>query len=225
MEALAGFFHEYAPMLWQGLGETCLMTFGALLCSYALGLPLGVLLTLTAPGGMWRRKRLHALLGTITDVGRSVPFLILMLALIPFTRLVAGTTIGPRAALVPLVAGAAPFVARLVESALAQVDPNLVESTRAWGATPLQTAWRVLLPEAAPALVRGLAITGVTLTAYSAMAGAVGAGGLGDIAIRYGYHRYEYGVMMATLVLLILFVQLLQGVCALVARRMEERVR
>ena len=213
MEALAGFFHEYAPMLWQGLGETCLMTFGALLCSYALGLPLGVLLTLTAPGGMWRRKRLHALLGTITDVGRSVPFLILMLALIPFTRLVAGTTIGPRAALVPLVAGAAPFVARLVESA------------RAWGATPLQTAWRVLLPEAAPALVRGLAITGVTLTAYSAMAGAVGAGGLGDIAIRYGYHRYEYGVMMATLVLLILFVQLLQGVCALVARRMEERVR
>ena len=183
MEALAEFFHEYAPMLWQGLGETCLMTFGALLCSYALGLPLGVLLTLTAPGGMHRRKRLHALLGTITDVGRSVPFLILMLALIPFTRLVAG------------------------------------------GATPLQTAWRVLLPEAAPALVRGLAITGVTLTAYSAMAGAVGAGGLGDIAIRYGYHRYEYGVMMATLVLLILFVQLLQGVCALVARRMEERVR
>ena len=158
MEALAGFFHEYAPMLWQGLGETCLMTFGALLCSYALGLPLGVLLT-------------------------------------------------------------------LVESALAQVPPNLVESARAWGATPLQTAWRVLLPEAAPALVRGLAITGVTLTAYSAMAGAVGAGGLGDIAIRYGYHRYEYGVMMATLVLLILFVQLLQGVCALVARRMEERVR
>lgn len=147
MEALAEFFHEYAPMLWQGLGETCLMTFGALLCSYALGLPLGVLLTLTAPGGMWRRKRLHALLGTITDVGRSVPFLILMLALIPFTRLVAGTTIGPQAALVPLVAGAAPFVARLVESALAQVDPNLVESARAWGATPLQIAWRVLLPE------------------------------------------------------------------------------
>ena len=115
MEALAGFFREYAPMLWQGLGETCLMTFGALLCSYALGLPLGVLLTLTAPGGMHRRKRLHALLGTITDVGRSVPFLILMLALIPFTRLVAGTTIGPRAALVPLVAGAAPFVARRME--------------------------------------------------------------------------------------------------------------
>lgn len=115
MEALAEFFHAYAPMLWQGLGETCLMTFGALLCSYALGLPLGVLLTLTAPGGMHRRKRLHALLGTITDVGRSVPFLILMLALIPFTRLVAGTTIGPRAALVPLVAGAAPFVARRME--------------------------------------------------------------------------------------------------------------
>ena len=225
MEALVGFFREYGPMLGQGLGETCLMTFGALAGSYALGLPLGVLLTLTGPGGMHRCKRLHGLLGAIADVGRSVPFLILMLALIPFTRLVAGTTIGPRAALVPLVAGAAPFVARLVESALQQVPPELVESARAWGATPLQTAWRVLLPEAAPALMRGVAITGVTLTAYSALAGVVGAGGLGDIAIRYGYHRYEYGVMLATLAVLIVFVQLIQGLCGLLARRMEERVR
>ena len=212
-------------VLLEGLGATLYMVAGSTIFSYLLGLPLGVLLYTTGKGGIHENLPLNRALGWIVNIGRSIPFIILIIALIPFTRLVAGTTIGPRAALVPLVAGAAPFVARLVESALAQVDLDLVESARAWGATPLQTAWRVLLPEAAPALVRGLAITGVTLTAYSAMAGAVGAGGLGDIAIRYGYHRYEYGVMMATLVLLILFVQLLQGVCVLVARRMEERVR
>ena len=223
MEALAEFFHEYAPMLWQGLGETCLMTFGALLCSYALGLPLGVLLTLTAPGGMHRRKRLHALLGTITDVGRSVPFLILMLALIPFTRLITGTSIGPTAAIVPLVIGAAPFVARMVETSLKEVDAKVVEAAQTMGATGWQIVWKVLLPESVPSLIRGTSISTITLIGYSAMAGTVGGGGLGDIAIRYGYQRYQQDVMIVTIILLVIIVQLIQFAFGLLASAIDKR--
>ncbi len=217
------FFREYGTMLLQGAGETLYMTAGALFFSYLLGLPLGVLMALTAPGGLRPNRALNGLLEWLTGLTRSIPFVILMIAVIPLTRLIAGTSIGPTAAIVPLVIGAAPFAGRMVESALKEADPAAVESVQAMGATNWQIVRKALLPEAAPALLRGCSITAVTLTGYSAMAGIVGGRGLGDIAIRYGYHRYEYGVMLATILLLACIVQAIQWTFDLLVRRIDKR--
>ena len=217
------FFREYGTMLLQGAGETLYMTAGALFFSYLLGLPLGVLMALTAPGGLRPNRALNGLLEWLTGLTRSIPFVILMIAVIPLTRLIAGTSIGPTAAIVPLVSGAAPFAGRMVESALKEADPAAVESVQAMGATNWQIVRKALLPEAAPALLRGCSITAVTLTGYSAMAGIVGGRGLGDIAIRYGYHRYEYGVMLATILLLACIVQAIQWTFDLLVRRIDKR--
>lgn len=218
------FWMEYGPMLAQGALETLYMTAGALLFSYLLGLPLGVLTAVTAPEGLRPNRAVSGLLEWLVGLGRSVPFVILMIAVIPLTRLIAGTSIGPTAAIVPLVIGAAPFAGRMVESALKEADPAAVESAQAMGATNWQIICKVLLPEAAPALLRGCSITAVTLVGYSAMAGIVGGRGLGDIAIRYGYHRYEYGVMLVTILLLAAIVQAIQGLCALLVRRIDKRL-
>lgn len=217
------FFQEYGTMLLQGAGETLYMTAGALFFSYLLGLPLGVLMALTAPGGLRPNRGLNGLLEWLTGLTRSIPFVILMIAVIPLTRLIAGTSIGPTAAIVPLVIGAAPFAGRMVESALKEADPAAVESVQAMGATNWQIVRKALLPEAAPALLRGCSITAVTLTGYSAMAGIVGGRGLGDIAIRYGYHRYEYDVMLATILLLACIVQAIQWTFDLLVRRIDKR--
>ena len=210
-------------MLLQGTGETLYMTMISSLFAYLIGLPLGVLLIVTARGGIRPHPALNTVLGWIVNIGRSIPFIILMVALIPFTRLVVGRSIGPTAAIVPLVVAAAPFVARLVESSLAEVDPRVVEAAKTMGATNWQIVYKVLLPESVPSLVRGMSITTITLIGYSAMAGAVGGRGLGDIAVRYGYHRYQPDVMIITIILLVIIVQIIQFLFNLLAKCIDKR--
>ncbi len=216
---------DYAPMLGQGTLETLYMTVVSVLFSYILGLPLGVLVVITGKNSLKSMPKLNAVLGWIVNIGRSIPFIILMVALIPFTRMVVGKSIGSTAACVPLIIGAAPFVARLVETSLEELDYGVIEAAKAMGATNWQIIYKVMLPEAVPSLVRGVSIATITLIGYSAMAGAVGGGGLGDIAIRYGYHRYEYEVMLITIVLLVIIVQIIQSVFNLVARSIDKRNR
>ena len=201
------FFMEYKDMLFEGSYETLLMTFASTLFAYVIGLPLGVTMVITDVHGISPQKTLNTVLGTIINIGRSIPFVILIVAVIPLTRFIVGKAIGPVAAIVPLTIAAAPFVARMVETALQEVDPGVVEAAKTMGATNWQIASKVLLPEAVPSLIRGFSITTITLIGYSAMAGAFGAGGLGDIAIRYGHHRYQADVMWVTVVLIVVIVQ------------------
>ena len=212
-------------VLLEGLGATLYMVAGSTIFSYLLGLPLGVLLYTTGKGGIHENLPLNRTLGWIVNIGRSIPFIILIIALIPFTRLVAGKSIGPTAAIVPLVIGAAPFVARLVEQSLQEVDTGVIEAAKCMGATRLQIILQVLLGESLPSLIRGLSITAITLIGYSAMAGTVGAGGLGDIAIRYGYYRYQTEVMLFTILLLVLLVCLIQFLFGFTANRIDKRNR
>ncbi|NMO56082.1 ABC transporter permease [Actinoplanes sp. TBRC 11911] len=182
------------------------------------GLLIGVLLVLTARGGLLPARPVHAVLGLVVNVTRSLPFVILLVAIIPFTRALVGTTIGTTAAIVPLTIGAIPFFARLVETSIREVTPDVVAAAVAMGASRRQIVAKVLLREARPGLIAGLTITVVALLGYSALAGVVGGGGLGDLAIRYGYQRFETGVMVATVIVLIVFVQLVQSVGDLIVR-------
>lgn len=191
-------------------GETLYMTGLAALFVLACGLPLGVLLVVTDRGGIWERPLLNRVLGVVVNVGRSVPFIILMVAVVPITRLIVGTTIGTTAAIVPLVIAAVPFMGRVVEQSLREVDPGLVEAALAMGSTGRQIIFKVLIPEALPSLIRGTALMIISLLGYSAMAGAVGGGGLGDLAVKYGYMRFRTDVMLGCLVVLIILVQLIQ---------------
>jgi D-methionine transport system permease protein len=214
---------EWAPRFWQATLETFAMVGVATLFTVLAGLPLGVLLVLTDRGGLLPAPVLHRALGLVVNVGRSLPFIILLVVVLPLTRLIVGTSIGTAAAIVPLALAAIPFFARVVEAALREVDPGLVEAAHAMGCPPGQIVRKVLLPEALPALVLGLTITVISLIGYSAMAGAVGGGGLGDLAIRYGYQRFETGVMVATVVLLLLLVQGLQLGGNTIAQRLSRR--
>ncbi|MFC4071206.1 methionine ABC transporter permease [Actinoplanes subglobosus] len=211
---------EVLELLNVGLQETAWMVGVSALLTAVGGLVVGVLLVLTDKG---RLRPLNAVLGAIVNVGRSLPFIILLVAVIPFTRAVVGTTIGTDAAIVPLTIGAIPFFARIVESALREVPPDVVAAATAMGATRTQIVGKVLLREALPGLVAGLTITVIALVGYSAMAGVVGGGGLGDLAIRYGYQRFETEVMIATVIALVLFVQLVQMVGDLLVRRLSHR--
>ena len=175
------------------------------------GLPLGVALTVTGPHGIRPNRTVNRVLGWIVNVGRSIPFIILMVAIMPFTKLVVGTKIGVKGAIVPLVVSAAPFIARMVETSLAEVDAGVVEAAQSMGASTLQIIWKVYLPEAKPSLVLGGAISIVTILAYTAIAGTVGAGGLGDIAVRYGHQRFITSVMWVTVVILVVMVQVVQS--------------
>ena len=212
-------------MLMEGAGETLYMTFVSALFAYVLGLPLGVALIITDKNGLKPMKALNTVLGWIVNIGRSIPFVILMLAIAPFTRLIVGKAFGTTATIVPLVIAAAPFVARMVEQSLSEIDHGVVEAARTMGASTFQIVWKVLLPESVPSLIRGVAVTVITLVGYSAMAGALGGGGLGDIAVRYGMHRYQYDVMMLTLVLIIIIVQVIQVFFDIVAKRIDKRSR
>lgn len=214
---------EYLPMLLEGSGETLTMVFASALFAYALGVPLGVALIVTDKNGLHPLPGFNAALGWVVNIGRSIPFVILMLVISPLTRLIVGKAYGTTATVVPLVVAAAPFVARMVEQSLKEIDPGVVEAARTMGATSWQIVWKVLLPESIPSLVRGAAVTVITLVGYSAMAGALGGGGLGDIAVRYGMHRYEYDVMILTLVFIIVIVQVIQVVFDLVAKRIDKR--
>jgi ABC-type methionine transport system permease subunit len=194
----------------------------AVLCG-AGGLALGILLVVTAPGRILSAPAIHKVLTVLTNVGRSIPFIIIVVAVVPFTRLVVGTSIGTNAAIVPLVIGAVPYVARLVEAALIEVDPGVIEAVIAMGATPLQLIGKAYMPEAIPALLRALTIMSITLIGYSAMAGAIGGGGLGDLAIRYGYQRFRPDVMLATVIVLVVIVQSVQFAGDSLAKRFDRR--
>lgn len=193
------------------------------LVAAALGIPLGVLLYVTRPGQILARPALNGILGIVTNIGRSIPFIILMVAIIPFTRLVVGSSIGTNAAIVPLTIAAIPFVARLVEGALNEVSPGLIEAAQSMGATPYQIITKVLLPEARGGIITGLTITVVTLVSYSAMAGAVGGGGLGDLGIRYGYNRFNPVVMLITVAILVVMVQGFQSLGDTLVRKADHK--
>lgn len=218
---------DFSPALLELFGrslwETLVMVGISGLLGAATGIPLGVLLRLTDVGGALAHPLFNRVLGTLVNAVRSTPFIILLVAVIPFTRLVTGSSIGTAAAVVPLTLAAGPFVARLVESALREVDPGLVEAAQAMGATTAQVVFKVLLPEALPGIAGALTITLVSLTGYSAMAGAIGGGGLGDLGIRYGYQRFLPEVMLAVVLVLILFVQAVQSAGDRLVRRLSHR--
>ena len=216
---------KYGPLLWENTYITLLMVAAATLFAYVFGLPMGVLLKVTDSGGIMENRAFNSAFGWIVNILRSLPFVILMVALIPLTRLIVGKAIGPAAACVPLIIAAAPFVARLVESSLSEIDNGVIEAAKCMGATNWQIITRVMIPEAVPSLIRGLSITTITLIGYSAMAGAVGGGGLGDVALRYGYHRYQADVMMITIVLLVIIVCIIQIVFDHLASRVDKRNR
>lgn len=190
-----------------------------------VGLPLGVFLATSRKGELFAAPALNAVFGAVVNVTRSTPFIILVVAIIPLTRAIVGTSIGTAAAIVPLTVAAAPFIARIVEGAIREVDGGLVEAARAMGATPLQTVRKVLIPEAMPAIALGLTLATVSLIGYSAMVGAVGGGGLGDLGIRYGYQRFMPDVMLAVVAVLVALVQLAQSLGDRLARRLNKRVR
>lgn len=221
----AEFWSEYGALLAEGTVDTLVMVVLSTLFAYLLGLPMGVILTLTQPHGICSNRIVNRVLGWIVNIGRSLPFIILMVAIMPFTKLVVGTKIGVRGAIVPLVVSAAPFIARMVESSLAEVDAGVVEAAQSMGASPLQIVRKVYLPEARPSLVLGGAISVVTILAYTAIAGTVGAGGLGDIAIRYGHNRYEPVVMWVTVIFLIVMVQIIQFVFNVLSRKIDKRLK
>jgi D-methionine transport system permease protein len=212
-------------LLLEALWETVAMVGVSAALATLFGVPLGILLLVTQPGHILARPLFNRLAGIVVNATRSTPFIILMVAIIPLTRAVVGTSIGTAAATVPLVIAATPFIARLVEASLREVDPGLIEAAQAMGATPLQIVSKVLLPEARPGIVAGLTITVVSLIGYSAMAGAVGGGGLGDLGIRYGYQRFQGEVMVAVVVVLIVLVQVVQSLGDGVARRLDRRQR
>ena len=201
---------------WYDIGyatlETLLMLGGSLVFTVLLGLPLGVLLFLTSPRQLFEQKGFYAVLSLITNVLRSLPFIILLIVMIPVTVMLTGTSLGVAGAIPPLVVGATPFFARLVETALREVDRGIIEATQAMGATTKQIIFSALLPEARPGILAAVTVTAITLVSYTAMAGVVGAGGLGDLAIRFGYQRFQTDVMVVTVLLLLLLVQILQSV-------------
>ncbi|RQH89182.1 methionine ABC transporter permease [Pseudomonas aeruginosa] len=198
--------------IWLASVDTFWMLGGSLLFTVVLGLPLGVLLFLTGPRQMFEQKAVYSLLSLVVNILRSLPFIILLIVMIPLTVLITGTSLGVAGAIPPLVVGATPFFARLVETALREVDKGIIEATQAMGASTRQIIWNALLPEARPGIIAAITVTAITLVSYTAMAGVVGAGGLGDLAIRFGYQRFQTDVMVVTVVMLLILVQILQTV-------------
>ena len=214
---------DLANLILAGAGETLYMTLIATTFAYLLGLPLGVLLVITQKGGIRENAPLSSVLGTLVNLLRSVPFLILMVMLFPLTRLVMGSAIGSKATILPLVVGAFPYVARIVESSIKEVDGGVVEAAQSMGAGTFQIIWKVLLPEAFPSLLKGLAISITTILGYTAMAGAVGGGGLGKIAIDYGLNRNKMDVLYVASIALVLLVQVMQVVGTKAAQWVDHR--
>ncbi len=210
-------------LLLKSLWETTYMVAVSGVISAFLGIPLGIILVTTDKGHILESTAFNKILGVIINATRSTPFIILMVAIIPLTRLIVGTSIGTNAAIVPLCIAAIPFVARIVESALKEVDYGVIEAAQAMGASPLEIIRKVLLPEAMPAIVLGLTLTIISLIGYSAMAGAIGGGGLGDLAIRYGYQRFRADIMLITVIILIGQVQIVQSTGDYLARRLNKK--
>ena len=212
-------------MLVKGIWETIYMVFLSSALSYVIGIPLGIALVVTDKEGISPVPLFNKVLGLIINLLRSVPFIILLIMVLPITKFIVGKTIGSNATVVPLIIAAAPYIGRMVESSLKEVDAGVIEAAKSMGASTWQIIVKVLLPEAKPSLLVGAAISVTTILGYSAMAGFTGGGGLGDIAIRYGYHRYQTDMMMVTVVLLVIIVQLIQEVAMRMSRKSDKRIR
>lgn len=210
-------------MIGQGILETLYMTLGSTLIGYLLGLPLGIALAITDKQGIKPNRLVYKILDVISNIIRSVPFLILLIVLIPFTRVIIGKSYGSTATIVPLVVAATPFIARMIESSLKEVDQGVIEAAQSMGASTFTIITKVMLVEARTSILVGLTIAIGTILGYSAMAGIVGGGGLGDIAIRYGYHRYQTDIMLVTVVLLVILVQIFQSTGMLISKRLDRR--
>ena len=212
-------------MLVKGIWETIYMVFLSSALSYVIGIPLGIALVVTDKEGISPVPLFNKVLGLIINLLRSVPCIILLIMVLPITKFIVGKTIGSNATVVPLIIAAAPYIGRMVESSLKEVDAGVIEAAKSMGASTWQIIVKVLLPEAKPSLLVGAAISVTTILGYSAMAGFTGGGGLGDIAIRYGYHRYQTDMMMVTVVLLVIIVQLIQEVAMRMSRKSDKRIR
>lgn len=212
-------------MLVEGTFVTLYMTVVSTLLAYILGLPMGIALVITAKEGLRPNKVIYKVLDIFVNIIRSIPFIILLIMVIPLTRIIVGQSYGPTATIVPLTFAAAPFIARMVESSLLEVDPGVIEAAQSMGANIWTIIWKVMLAEARTSLIVGATIALGTILGYSAMAGAVGGGGLGDIAIRYGYYRYQTDIMMVTVVLLVLLVQVLQIIGMKLSKKLDKRMK
>lgn len=210
-------------MMAEGTGATLYMTLMSTLFGYILGLPMGIILVVTAPKGLRPNQVVYRILDVIVNITRSIPFLILMILIMPFTRILVGKTYGTTATIVPLALAAAPFIARMVESSLLEVDHGVIEAAQSMGANLWTIIWKVLLAEARTSLIVGATIALGTILGYSAMAGTIGGGGLGDIAMRYGYYRYQADIMIIAVVLLVLLVQILQVIGTILSKKLDRR--
>jgi len=218
-------FEKMLPLMMNGVVDTLYMTTVSTLFAYLLGLPLAIALVLTAPGGLAPQPLLYRALDAVVNVFRSIPFLILMILVIPVTRFIAGKAYGSTATIVPLVIAAAPYVARMIESSLLEVDPGVIEAAQSMGASIPTIILKVLIPEAKTSLIVGATISSGTILGYSAMSGAIGGGGLGQIAISYGYNRYQTDVLLVTVVLLVILMQVIQIVGMRISRKTDKRIR
>jgi D-methionine transport system permease protein len=216
----SSFWNDLSQLISPAVGETLYMVLVSTLLAYLLGLPLGVVLVISSPGHITPNPWVERILGTLINILRSAPFIILLVAFIPLTRILVGTSIGTTAAIVPLVISAAPFVARVVESSLKEVPYGVIEAALSMGASPFQIILKVLLPEAKGSLILGVTITTISVIGYTAMAGAVGGGGLGDLAIQYGYNRFRTDIMIVTVLVLVILVQGLQSLGTALARKL-----
>ena len=219
---MAEFIAEYGSIILVAIKDTLIMVVLSTGFGYLLGIPLGIVAYVTDHGSISENAVVNTVVGWFINIVRSIPFIILILFLVPYTRLIMGTASGTRGVIFPLVISAAPFIARMVESSFNELDQGVIESARAMGATNLQIIWKVLLPESFPSLLRGMGIATITIVGYIAMAGMVGGGGLGAVAINYGYYRYERSVMNVTMVLTILLVQLIQVAFNLIVRKVDK---
>ena len=227
-ETIANWFasnRQLFNIMMDGLWETIILTFWSTLFGYLLGTPLGVLLVVTDKGGIKENAPVNQIMGTIVNVLRSVPFLILIVMLFPLTRIVMGTTLGVKAAIFPLVICAFPYIARMVESSLKEVDAGVIEAAQSMGATPMQIVFKVILPEAIPSLINGAAICMTTILAYTAMASAAAGGGLGSVAITYGLNQQRYDIMYAASIMLVVLVQIITVTGTVLTRKKDHRLR
>lgn len=213
----------YWDIILKGFADTSYMVLISVVVAHLIGLPLGVILVVTSKVHIKENAPINKILGTIVNITRSIPFIILLFAMVPITRAIVGTSIGTTAATIPLIVASIPFVGRMVETSLKEIPWGIIEAALAMGASPWQIITKVLLPEAMPSLVLGATITTITLIGYSAMAGVVGGGGLGDIAIRYGYYRYDTEVMLITVLILVAMVQVIQSLGDFIANKIDKR--
>ena len=223
MSEITSFVAENGSLIGNGVRDTLVMLLVSTALAYVIGILLGVVLFVTSSNGLRPHRALSAVLGWIVNITRSIPFIILLVALMPATRTLVGTTTGVRGVIPPLVVSAAPFVARMIEQSLAEVPRDSIEAAESCGATIPRIVWSALLPEALPSIIRGVAVVLIAVLGYTAIAGAIGAGGLGDIAIRYGFYRYQDEMMLATVVLLIVLVQIIQSICNALAKHIDHR--